>query len=128
MRKFIIPILSLMTMSAFAQTKGDPKATEVWEPEPKKITGSPAYTAAPSDAIVLFDGKNLDEWASVKDGSPAMWTVADGNFTVKKGTGNIQTKKSFTDYQLHLEWRIPANITGEGQARGNSGLFLASTG
>jgi hypothetical protein len=48
--------------------------------------------------------------------------------TVKKGTGNIQTRRKFTDYQLHLEWRIPPNITGSGQARGNSGLFLASTG
>ncbi|MEP6748826.1 MAG: DUF1080 domain-containing protein, partial [Bacteroidota bacterium] len=55
-------------------------------------------------------------------------TVADGILTVSKTAGNIQTKKSFTDYQLHLEWRIPSNITGEGQARGNSGVFLASTG
>ncbi|HEY1007617.1 MAG TPA: DUF1080 domain-containing protein, partial [Sphingobacteriaceae bacterium] len=75
-----------------------------------------------------FDGKNLDEWVSVKDGSPAKWTVSGDSFTVKKGTGNIQTKRSFTNYQLHLEWKIPANITGTGQARGNSGLFLASTG
>lgn len=110
-----------------AQT-GDPKATEVWEPEPKIVTTG-AVNSAPSDAIVLFDGKNLDEWCSVKDSSkPALWTVADGAFTVKKGTGNIQSKKSFLDYQLHLEWKIPENITGEGQARGNSGLFLASTG
>lgn len=51
-----------------------------------------------------------------------------GVFTVKKGKGNIQTKRSFMDYQLHLEWQIPSNITGSGQGRGNSGLFLASTG
>lgn len=49
-------------------------------------------------------------------------------FTVKKGTGNIQTKLSFTNYPLHIEWRIPATITGSGQARGNSGVFLAATG
>jgi hypothetical protein len=48
--------------------------------------------------------------------------------TVSKGTGNIETKRSFKNYQLHVEWRIPENITGSGQARGNSGVFLASTG
>ena len=108
--------------------QGDPKATEVWSPEPKLVT--PAKdNKAPSDAIVLFDGNNLDEWVSVKDSTkPAQWTVSKGAFTVKKGTGNIQTRKSFTDYQLHLEWKIPSVINGEGQGRGNSGLFLASTG
>ena len=84
--------------------------------------------AAPSDAIVLFGGQHLDEWVNVKGGGPAGWTVADGVFTVNKPVGNIQTKRSFTNYQLHLEWRVPANITGKDQGRGNSGLFLASTG
>jgi hypothetical protein len=64
----------------------------------------------------------------VNDGSPAGWTVADGAMTVVKDAGNIQTRESFGSYQLHLEYRIPADIAGEGQARGNSGLFLASTG
>ena len=78
----------------------------------------------------LFDGKNLDEWVSAQDKSPARWTVADGAMTVKKvpGLGNIETKRTFKNYQLHLEWKIPENITGSGQARGNSGVFLASTG
>ena len=89
-----------------------------------------AYTAgrAPSDAIVLFDGKGLQEWVSVKDGSPARWIEGDGAMTVRAGTGNIETRRKFTDYQLHLEWRTPAKVTGSGQGRGNSGLFLASTG
>ena len=65
---------------------------------------------------------------STKDKSPAQWTVADGVMTVNKKSGNIETKRSFKNYQLHLEWRIPENITGDGQGRGNSGLFLASTG
>ena len=78
--------------------------------------------------MILFDGKNLNEWETAKDSSPAKWVVADGAVTVKKGTGNIQTKRSFKDYQLHIEWRIPENITGKGQARGNSGIFLASLG
>ncbi|MDP4264259.1 MAG: DUF1080 domain-containing protein [Bacteroidota bacterium] len=116
------------TAPVFSQ-QGDPKATEVWSPVPKIVTPGATSSDAPSDAIILFDGKNLDEWVSVKDANtPAQWTVANGAVTVKKGTGNIQTKKSFTDYQLHIEWRIPATITGSGQARGNSGVFLASTG
>lgn len=78
--------------------------------------------------MVLFDGKNLDEWVSAKDKSPADWTVGDGVLTVNKKAGNIETKQSFKDYQLHLEWKVPANIAGSGQARGNSGVFLASTG
>lgn len=121
-------VLSMNTASA--QENKDPKATEVWQPEPKIVApGTAGNAAPPADAIVLFDGTNLDEWESADDANaPARWTLADGAVTVKKGTGNIQTKRAFTDYQLHLEWRIPGNITGEGQARGNSGLFLASTG
>jgi hypothetical protein len=86
--------------------------------------------APPSDAIVLFDGNNLNEWVSAQDGSPANWIVANGIMTVNKarGVGNIQTKRAFRNYQLHIEWKIPENITGTDQARGNSGLFLASTG
>jgi hypothetical protein len=106
----------------------DPKATEQWEPVPAVVTPGSTDSAAPSDAIVLFDGHNLDQWVSVNDHSPARWKVADGVITVDKSTGNIETKQSFRNYQLHLEWRIPRNISGEGQHRGNSGVFLASTG
>ena len=128
MKSFLAIIVTAISITSQAQ--GDPKETEVWDPKPPVITSTTATTtAAPSDAIVLFNGKDLNEWTSVKTpGTPAMWTVADGAFTVKKGTGNIETKRSFTDYQLHIEWKIPANITGKGQARGNSGLFVASTG
>jgi 3-keto-disaccharide hydrolase len=118
----------IFSVSVNAQP-GDPKLTEVWTPVPKIVTPGATNSDAPSDAIILFDGKNLDEWASGKDPkSPAQWTVADGIMTVDKSKGSIQTKRSFTDYQLHIEWRIPTNITGSGQARGNSGIFLASTG
>ena len=108
--------------------KPRPEETEVWEPVPKAVTPGATCGASPSDAIVLFDGKNLDQWVSVKDKSPAKWKVDDGVMTVNKHAGNIETKKSFKDYQLHIEWKIPADITGSGQARGNSGVFLASTG
>ena len=107
-----------------------PQDTEVWEPVPKVVTPGSTDAASPSDAIVLFDGKDLNEWVSAQDGSPAQWIVADGVLTVKKapGVGNIQTRRTFRNYQLHIEWKIPENITGTDQARGNSGVFLASTG
>src|SRR5712672_2990176 len=122
----IVSTLLISSMAAFPQ--GDPKATEVWSPVPKIVTPGTSGSDAPSDAIILFNGKDLGEWVSKDGKTPAQWTIADRAFTVKKGTGTIQTKRSFTDYQLHVEWKIPANITGSGQARGNSGIFLASTG
>lgn len=126
---FFLFISSIISITSVAQQTGDPKATEVYTPVPKIVTPGKTSSDAPSDAIILFDGKNLDEWKSTKDTNAAAgWTVAKGAITVKKGTGNIQTKRLFTDYQLHIEWRIPENITGSGQARGNSGIFLASTG
>ncbi len=122
-------LLLASTAGAAQAPQGDPKATEQWSPAVPAVTpGAFVGWPAPADAIVLFDGKGLDKWSAVKTGGAAGWTVADGTVTVKKGTGNIQTKQSFGNYQLHLEYRIPAAITGEGQARGNSGLFLASTG
>jgi hypothetical protein len=107
-----------------------PQETEVWEPEPKVVTPGSTDTAPPSDAIVLFDGSNLDQWVNTSDKAPANWIVGNGVMTVSKakGAGNIETKRSFHNYQLHAEWKIPANVTGTGQLRGNSGIFLASTG
>ncbi|ULT39192.1 DUF1080 domain-containing protein [Niabella defluvii] len=73
--------------------------------------------------MVLFNGKDLDEWQT-EDGKPARWKVEQGIVTVTKGTGVIKTKKAFGDCQLHVEWRTPAEVKGEGQGRGNSGIFL----
>ncbi|HEY0795663.1 MAG TPA: DUF1080 domain-containing protein [Acidisarcina sp.] len=116
--------------NAAAASQPNPKDTEVWEPVPRIVT--PGATAAdpPSDAIVLFDGKNLDEWVSNRDKSPAKWPIAGGALTVSKAPpiDNIETRRKFRNYQLHIEWKIPLNITGSDQARGNSGVFLASTG
>ena len=112
-----------------AAGKPRPEDTEVWTPEPKIVTPAATPGGAPSDAIVLFDGKNLDEWVSTRDrNAPAGWTVADGVITVNKKAGNIETKRTFRNYQLHIEWRVPEDIDYQGQSRGNSGLFLASTG
>lgn len=116
----------LAASAAMAQTK--PAETEVWSPVPPVVTPAAAPGGAPFDAMVLFDGRDLDQWVSVRDKAPAAWIVADGVLTVDKSKGNIETRRAFRDYQLHLEWRVPAGITGSGQARGNSGVFLASTG
>jgi len=101
----------------------EPEATEVWEPVPRKVTAN--ENAFPSDAIVLFDGSSLDAWTSTKEvGKAASWTIANGAMTVKPGTGDIQTKQSFGDIQLHIEWRSPEVVESEGQGRGNSGVFF----
>ncbi len=101
---------------------GDPALTEVWEPVPPIVT--PGVGAEPpSDAVVLFDGGYLDAWRH-PDGTPASWRVEDGALTVVRGAGAIETKQAFGDVQLHVEWRAPAVVEGEGQGRGNSGVFL----
>lgn len=136
--KFVVISLCFLVTSLYAQQAGAPQLsaaqaapkpedTELWQPVPKVVTPAADCNAPPSDAIILFAGKNLDEWVSAKDKSPAKWTIADGIITVNKSAGNIETKRSFLDYQLHLEWKVPDSITGSGQARGNSGVFLAAT-
>lgn len=131
MKATLIILACLACTLGYAQDDKLPKPelTEVWEPVPKIVTPSAQPGLPPSDAVILFDGKNLDEWMSPKNPSgPAQWTLADGIITVKKGTGPIRTKRNFLDYQLHIEYRIPSHITGSGQSRGNSGVFLAATG
>lgn len=121
-------LLAKALPQAADQSKPKPEDTEIYEPVPKKVTPGATCGAPPSDAIILFDGTNMDQWVTNKDKSPAKWDVHDGVMTVNKAGGNIETKQSFKNYQLHVEWEVPANITGSGQARGNSGVFLASTG
>ncbi|MEO7457395.1 MAG: DUF1080 domain-containing protein [Gemmatimonadaceae bacterium] len=122
----IVALLVVAPHVASAQAKQmKPEDTEVWSPEPKVIIPGKTSADAPSDAIVLFGGKSLDEWVTSGKTDPAGWTVSKGVMTVNKKSGDIQTKRSFRNYQLHLEWRIPPDISGSGQARGNSGVFLA---
>ena len=99
----------------------NPNDTEYWEPSIPVVTPG----TIPSDAIVLFDGKNLDNWESSKDGSAALWKVADGKMTVVDKAGNISTKEKFTNYQLHIEWQSPIEPeTLKSQGKGNSGIFM----
>ena len=119
---FTIGVLVTSAGLSAQSREGDPALTEVWEPEPALVVPGPG-TAPPSDAIVLFDGSDLSRWQQV-DGGDAKWVVEDGMVTVAPGSGNIETRDGFGDVQLHIEWRTPAIVVGEGQGRGNSGVFL----
>jgi hypothetical protein len=101
-------------------------------PYPKEVVPGSVLGAAPSDAEVLFDGKDLSKWCQRADDEPdnaplpAKWKLVDGAVEVVGGTGGLFTREKFGDCQLHVEWQEDANITGHGQERGNSGVFLQS--
>jgi len=125
--KSSVLLTCLLTIApAFAQSPLDrhreATKTEVWEPVPIRI--ATPDNAAPSDALVLFDGSDLSAWEG-ETGGAAPWNVSDGTLTVVPGSQGIRTKQSFCDIQLHIEWRSPSEIQGfAGQNRGNSGIFL----
>jgi hypothetical protein len=149
-----ITLLVFTGVCSFAQSETDrvkaAAKTEVFTPAVPVVTPGSSNEAPPSDAIILFDGKDLHEWVLTSDTSKeATWKVDKGILTVYKPAGNIQTKRKFTNYQLHIEWMIPESFAGipgnppdfyktripgesdainKGQMRGNSGVFLASTG
>lgn len=101
-----------------------PGMAEVWEPEVTIIKPGATNQDAPSDAILLFDGSDINnEWEDTK-GNPSKWIVRDGALISVKGSGYIQTKRKFGSIQLHIEWRTPSEVSGESQGRGNSGVFL----
>jgi hypothetical protein len=124
MSKLIVGILAGLLAQVSTQWKihdmDRPMAPVV---DPGTTSTNDAPGKPPSDATVLFDGKSLDKWEGGK-GGPAKWNVANGYFEVVKGTGEIQTKQGFGDCQLHVEWAAPSPAVGEGQDRGNSGVFL----
>jgi hypothetical protein len=154
MRNFLLVLFAGCSLFAQGQTKKEypePPAmthemSEFWTPQPKiivpgKTISNEILTLPPSDAIVLFDGTSLSQWEGApnknvlvkgKDmskfkssqGGAAKWIIKDGALVVNKQAGDIQTKQNFGDFQLHIEWRIPEGIKGEGQLRGNSGIFL----
>jgi len=101
-----------------------PEDTEWYEPVPPEV--KPAedhYLKPPSDAIVLFGGEDLSKWES-SEGGEAPWKVENGVVTIRPGSGDIKTRKSFGSFQLYLEWRPPMNDELTGQDKGNSGVFL----
>lgn len=120
-----------ITVTAMAQRKinmdslvKEAAKTEFWEPVPKLVTAGKTSADAPSDAIVLYNGKDVAQWQKEKGGAPGWKIEKDGALTVVKGSGNIATKQGFGDCQLHIEWREPAAIAGASQSRGNSGIFF----
>jgi hypothetical protein len=142
-RSVLLPLLPLLSLLLSAPAGGAgaqapaseprPEATEVWTPVPRVVDPGPGPRAPlprPADAIALFDGSagtSLAEWTNA-DGGPAGWRVVDGTLVVHKPAGDVRTRRRFTNYQLHLEYRVPPGMRETGQSRGNSGLFLAATG
>ncbi|MBN2069577.1 MAG: DUF1080 domain-containing protein [Opitutales bacterium] len=117
---FVLPLPCLMAQESPEIMQ--PEDTEVWNPTPPVISAT--AHSIPSDAVVLFDGTDLNAWES-ESGGPANWEVQDGLLTVTTGPkGGIVTKEAFSDCQLHVEWKSPNLPTGEGQMRGNSGIFF----
>jgi hypothetical protein len=126
---FVVPALALcIAQLSVAQVDQRWKPNDPTRPLPPVIESGTASTQdapghPPSDAIVLFDGKDLSQWVG-EDGQPAKWKVADGYMEVVPHSGLIHTRQGFGDCQLHVEFAEPAPPVGEDQARGNSGVFL----
>ncbi|MGY9002614.1 MAG: 3-keto-disaccharide hydrolase [Rhodospirillales bacterium] len=131
MKKNLIVVMVLFSITTcYAQKKEyKPEHTEVWEPVPEVVTPAKTNDQAPSDAVVLFDGANMDEWI-IPEGT--FWDVKDGVVTIRASKEKlekpvtIESKKSFGSMQMHIEWRSPDKVEGEGQKRGNSGIFIQS--
>ena len=136
MNKNLVLVLSTLIMSSYLKAQQpnwdslikEAAKTEIYTPVPRVVSLGDRPQDAPSDAIILFNGKNLDAWYGDDSTKAPGWDVKDGTVTVNKKTGDIVTKQKFVDYQLHLEWKIPINITGSGQGRGNSSVILAYLG
>lgn len=102
-----------------------PEETEIYNPVPPVVDPA-GNNGAPSDAIIVFDGGNFDNWIMTNDSTTVVWHLnEDGSMTVKDKTGDIQTVQNFGDIQLHIEWKSPAKVQREGQNRANSGIFLS---
>ena len=99
---------------------------DVNRPAPPVVSPGAVGTNAPEDAIILFDGTDLSEWTDTK-GNPTKWIMGDGYMECVKGSGYIQSKRTFGSCQLHVEFATPAVVKGNGQGRGNSGVFLMAT-
>jgi len=121
--RFVTFLCFLLILPALTLAQAERR---VYQPLPPRVD-APGAGAAPSDAIVLFDGSNLNAWRHIRSGDDARWRLnEDDSVTVVPGTGSIETRQVFGDVQLHLEWRTDPEETGEGQTLGNSGIFLQS--
>jgi hypothetical protein len=116
-------VLALVILSAVAAGAQEPGPFPPPKSEPSIVTPGRTNADPPSDAIILFNGKDLGRWHTA-NGGPASWSVRDGYAEVAAGKGDIVTNDKFGDVQLHLEWATPSVVKGEGQERGNSGVFL----
>jgi Domain of Unknown Function (DUF1080) len=137
MKKTILSLAMILTVAGIlnAQSKFKTRQdslefeaakTEVWSPVPKTVQPGNSFADAPSDAIVLYNGKNLDAFQKRKGGVPGWKIEEDGALTVVKGSGDLETKEAFGDCQFHLEFREPSVIAGSNQTRGNSGIWFMS--
>lgn len=118
-------LLSILFVNlAFAQERMKPEETEVWEPEPRLVFPG-VLNSPPSDAEILFDGTNFSKWRHESTKGEVQWTLnPDKTMTVKPRTGSIETINEHGSIQLHLEWKSPTILKGEGQGRGNSGIIF----
>jgi hypothetical protein len=124
-----IPELTIDGVEGFQDTPLEPGSQwhvhDPARPQPPVVTPGATFSQMappPSDAIVLFDGKDLSQWRDKGNGGPAQWRVEDGAAVSAKG--DIQTIQKFGDIQLHLEFREPTPPRGDGQGRGNSGVYF----
>ncbi len=120
--------VSLLPAAALAQPDPNWIDHDRRRPQPEAVTPATASTQEqpgkpPSDAVVLFGGKDISQWSAM-DGSPTRWIVRDGYMECVPGSGYVRTLQNFGDCQLHVEWSAPTPPHGEGQGRGNSGVFF----
>jgi hypothetical protein len=125
MKSKLVIVLLFISVYSYSQKTDSASLTEVWKPVPRVVTPGKTSMDAPSDAIILFDGKDFSKWYSDSTGE-VKWKLEDGIMTVVPGTHDIKTKQSFGDCQLHIEWRTPSEVKGNSQERGNSGIYLMS--
>jgi hypothetical protein len=113
-----------MALAQAANPLPKPELTEIWSPVPPKVEPAKVLGQPPSDAIVLFNGRDLAGWESAK-GGPAQWGVENGELVDMPKSGDIRTTQVFGDIQLHVEWMVPLLPPDrKGQDRGNSGIYL----
>ena len=123
----VISLVAGTALPARGQVSAEWPIHSMDRPKPAVVDPGPSRDPVPppADAVVLFNGHDLSDWRNADtSGAPARWKVEAGYIEVVNGTGNIATTRTFGDAQLHVEWEAPTPPTGEGQERGNSGVFL----